>query len=294
MIDFFQPEYPLASAAIHLMPAEAAWDDNKVLYQEQLEENITRIWTAVDSALAGELVVLDDQIMMERFPEYLEHRQQLLEAVVQEQPYHPLLDTMSILEQHALQPLLDELQHLTNPLLDQDRPQLCGNEKWGSPELNFWRPGANPTVDMVAVWQDQVLLVKRSKNSEAFPGSWALPGGFHDTKSGKGESWQAGHETAQQAALRELTEETGLDADSLKPSMHYLGFFDHRSRDPRNCRQAWSVTNAFRLDLPNSWHPQVEGMDDADEAKWVELKELENMALAFDHADILRQAGILP
>lgn len=46
----------------------------------------------------------------------------------------------------------------------------------------------------------QILLTKRSNNMMTFPGAWVLPGGHVDQ-----------YETREQAVIREVKEETGLD-----------------------------------------------------------------------------------
>jgi len=286
------PHYPTAWARVLIIHSGEQWEDLQVLYQQDLEEDQTRLWLSSAADCGGDLVELSDQTMVELFPEYLEHRQDLMKAVMQERDPEYLLEDIALLEAYALQPLLQESQRLKDPTIDQPLPQFAGTEEWGSPQMNFWRPGVNPTVDNVVVWNNHILLIQRGAQSEAFPGSWALPGGFHDTDAHKGQAWIPGRETAQQAAWRELHEETGLDLSSLASRTQYVGFFDHPSRDPRNCKEAWSVSNAFRIDLPSGYQPQVQGLDDAQDARWVSLEELEDLSLAFDHRDILCRAGV--
>lgn len=144
-------------------------------------------------------------------------------------------------------------------------------------------------MDLVVCAQDGVLLIQRADGA-AEGGRWALPGGFHDTFSGRGEPWQTGRESATQAALRELQEETGLDAHSLIGKLSYVGYFGDHGRDPRDNQFAWAVSNAFRLDLESQ--AGVRGLDDAQDARWVSYDQLAGMELAFDHADILRRAGL--
>ncbi|MCA9644056.1 MAG: NUDIX hydrolase, partial [Myxococcales bacterium] len=76
------------------------------------------------------------------------------------------------------------------------------------------------TVDCVVFGLDEddlkVLLVQRA--GEPFRGSWALPGGFVDME-----------ETTDQAALRELEEETGVRDVYLEQLYTFSGV----DRDPR-------------------------------------------------------------
>lgn len=91
----------------------------------------------------------------------------------------------------------------------------------------YWKPSV--TADVVVIDSHlakyrndgtfiNLLLIKRSAESDAYPDCWALPGGFLD----KGES-------IEQCAVRELKEETGLEAKTLLP----MGVFSKPDRDPR-------------------------------------------------------------
>ncbi|MFM8268811.1 MAG: NUDIX domain-containing protein, partial [Pseudomonadota bacterium] len=167
-------------------------------------------------------------------------------------------------------------------------------EYWGSSEQPYWRPGPNPTVDLIVTRDGangpEVLLIKRGPKG-AEPNKWAIPGGFHDSEAGKGEFWRPGKESAEDAALRELVEETGLDASVIRTRMKKVGTYDNHGRDPRDNEEAWAVTNAFQLHLDGDLRKaSVKGMDDASKAEWVPVAELGKRALAFDHAAILRDA----
>ena len=113
-------------------------------------------------------------------------------------------------------------------------------------------------------WKLKVLLVKRG--GEPYKGEWALPGGF-----------LRGDETAREGALRELREETALEASAIGE----LGVFSDPSRDPRER----VITIAFYALVKPS---EVQGGDDADEAAWFPIDAVPQ--LAFDHADIVHTA----
>ena len=113
-------------------------------------------------------------------------------------------------------------------------------------------------------WKLKVLLVKRG--GEPYKGEWALPGGF-----------LRGDETAREGALRELREETALEASAIGE----LGVFSKPDRDPRER----VITIAFYALVKPS---KVQGGDDADEAAWFPIDDLPQ--LAFDHADIIHSA----
>ncbi|HZN54267.1 MAG TPA: NUDIX hydrolase, partial [Candidatus Polarisedimenticolaceae bacterium] len=112
----------------------------------------------------------------------------------------------------------------------------------------------------------QALLVKRA--IPPFQGKWAIPGGFVL----EGESLD-------QAALRELREETGVSDVYLEQ----LYSFGDPGRDPRG-----RVITIAYFALIGSDHTPVEAGTDAAEAKWFPMNALP--PLAFDHETILEYA----
>ena len=89
-----------------------------------------------------------------------------------------------------------------------------------------------------------VLMIKRGNHPHI--GKWALPGGF-----------VAAGESAEEAAKRELREETGIEADAEQ-----LVTVSTPGRDPRG----WTVSTVFFGVLPSA--APVAGGDDAAAAKW--------------------------
>jgi ADP-ribose pyrophosphatase YjhB (NUDIX family) len=69
-------------------------------------------------------------------------------------------------------------------------------------------------IGIVVIKQDAVLLVRRGKPPNV--GTWTLPGGAQELG-----------ETAEEAARRELLEETGLEVDTL----HFAATVDNIRRD---------------------------------------------------------------
>jgi len=129
------------------------------------------------------------------------------------------------------------------------------------------------TVDIVVVapmhGQHNVLLIQRK--NPPFEGHWAIPGGFVDP-----------HEPLEDAARRELLEETGIEP----PRLQRLYTFGAPDRDPRG----WTVSVAYLAILEEGTAQSIRPRagDDAATVGWFDL--LAPPSLAFDHADILAHA----
>ncbi len=125
------------------------------------------------------------------------------------------------------------------------------------------------TVDIVifALRDDdlQVLLVKRKY--APFENTWAIPGGFVQ-----------GKESLEDAAARELFEETGVRGVHIE-QLYTFGTVD---RDPRGRM----ITVAYFALVPKPL--AVQAGSDATDAQWKSVYDLPQMA--FDHADIVKYA----
>jgi 8-oxo-dGTP diphosphatase len=118
-----------------------------------------------------------------------------------------------------------------------------------------------------------VLLVRR--RYEPYQSYWALPGGLLDVG-----------ETLEEAAVRELREETGV-TDTF---MEQLATFSEVDRDPRG-----RVISCCYLALVDGGRVRLRPGSDAREAAWRPLEPLlreteANTVLAFDHDRILAYA----
>lgn len=155
----------------------------------------------------------------------------------------------------------------------------------------FWYPGPNPSVDVVVVRRRahgrEVLLVRRDLDAPAEQGKWALPGGFRRSSGARGEPWREDVETAAQAALRELAEETGLDLCDLAAHLVRGADYEGGARDPRDTATAWSRSTLFAIALPDARASGIiAGGDDACDARWFPL-DPPPRGLAFDHDRLL-------
>ncbi len=112
----------------------------------------------------------------------------------------------------------------------------------------------------------KVLLIQRQH--DPYEGRWALPGGFVEEE-----------ETLEEAALRELKEETGVE----NVFVEQLFTFGQPGRDPRGR----VITIAYYALVNLEAHP-VEASSDARQARWFQVDALP--PLAFDHNIILETA----
>lgn len=130
------------------------------------------------------------------------------------------------------------------------------------------------TVDVVILTMSagalRILLVRRAQ--APFEGMWAIPGGF-----------KLPVETLDDAARRELAEETGVDAAS---TLAQFGAYGDPGRDPR-----MNVVTIAYLAVLRDVGAIVSGSDAADAALVPVHDVLDgNIELAFDHATIVRDA----
>jgi 8-oxo-dGTP diphosphatase len=121
-------------------------------------------------------------------------------------------------------------------------------------------------ADVVIQYKGGVVLVRRK--NEPYRGKWALPGGF--VRYG---------EKVELAAMREAREETGLRV-RLRD---LLGVYSDPKRDPRG----HVVSVCF---LARRVGGKMKAASDADEVKI--FKRIPWGDLAFDHANILKDAGL--
>lgn len=136
----------------------------------------------------------------------------------------------------------------------------------GTYTYDYPRPAV--TTDCVIFGYDgkelKVLLIERG--IEPFKGRWAFPGGFLNMD-----------EDALAGARRELKEETGLE-NAFIEQFHT---FSEPGRDPRG--RVITIAHYALVKIQ-----EVEGGDDAAQARWFPIGEVP--PLAFDHDRILRMA----
>jgi 8-oxo-dGTP diphosphatase len=125
-----------------------------------------------------------------------------------------------------------------------------------------------PVVDVIIEEDSMILFARRKK--EPFKGHLGFPGGFVNLG-----------ETIEEAAKREVKEETSLDIELIG----ILGVYSDPKRDPRGHIMS-TVFIGHSLTNDKSKY-KAAAQDDASEIQWIDLSEVDNKALAFDHKSIL-------
>ena len=126
----------------------------------------------------------------------------------------------------------------------------------------YEKPSVTADINIFSVFDEQesnyrklstkklkILLIRRGQHP--FKGMYALPGGFVRKE-----------ETVDEAAYRELKEETGVECTFLEQ----IKTFSQPGRDPRR----WVITCAY-MALIDGKNDSVQGGDDAEDALWFDV-----------------------
>ena len=137
----------------------------------------------------------------------------------------------------------------------------CGHDGYRKPSI---------AADAVALREGEsgieALLIRRGREPEVWRGSWAFPGGFVDYG-----------EDPEDAVLRELEEETGVDGYSPVA----LAIHGDPGRDPRK----HVIALFYLVDVDPEAVPR--GGDDASDAAWVPIANLTAEQVAGSHFGII-------
>lgn len=133
-----------------------------------------------------------------------------------------------------------------------------------------------PIVGVGALIQDgeRYLLIKRAAEPDA--GFWSIPGGLVEVG-----------EKAEDAAVREAKEETGLDVEVVE----LLGVVDKIVRDDDSLIKFHFVIVDY-LVMPKGG--SLRAASDALEARWVKAEEISSYELSPTLVPLLRRLGLYP
>ena len=131
------------------------------------------------------------------------------------------------------------------------------------------RPMVSVDAAVFGFFPDKTKLLLIERGNEPFKGKWALPGGFVGMD-----------EELEQAAVRELAEETGL----AEVPLEQMRTFGDVGRDPRG-RQ---ITIVF-MGVAKKGLDKIRAGDDAAKVRWFDIEKLPK-DLAFDHREVIELA----
>ena len=169
----------------------------------------------------------------------------------------------------------------------------------------FARPSVTATVTIFHEDGRRFLTGKRSKTTAAFPDTDSMPGGFLDAKIAftdivrslkdllKLNAWKAlaakavrPGETVEQAAIRELAEETGLIIDEDRLVQVWT------CSDPELDPRCHVVNTSFYVVVNDEDLVNLRAGDDLQSVEWQDVEMLADISykLAFNHAQLARRA----
>ena len=131
----------------------------------------------------------------------------------------------------------------------------------------FDRPSVTVDILVFTIDRDELKIVLIKRGVAPFKDTWALPGGFVKMD-----------ESLEEAAARELHEETGIKKEMYLEQLYTFGRPD---RDPRT-----RVITAAYMALTPEATLTLDAATDAADARLFSIKKLP--PLAFDHKEILR------
>jgi len=135
-------------------------------------------------------------------------------------------------------------------------------------------------AEVYIIFEQQLLMFKRSSTKTLFPNFWSLPGGHIETD-----------EDALAAAIREVKEETNVDISPQDIQLKVVAMHHHLDRDEM------FIAFAFVANL--SKKPTISKKSDEGEASWIKIDQalqMENVfppvKYYFDHV-LHNRAGII-
>lgn len=135
-------------------------------------------------------------------------------------------------------------------------------------QYKYPRPAVSVDICTFRIRDSKTELLLIIRKNDPFGGCWALPGGFVDE-----------NETLEQAAGRELREETGLVAEDVRQVKAY----SDPGRDPRTRVISFAFAAHVAADAI------AKAADDAQDVRWFPLNK-PLPPLAFDHEQIIADA----
>ncbi|MFH0936910.1 MAG: nicotinamide-nucleotide adenylyltransferase [Candidatus Daviesbacteria bacterium] len=143
--------------------------------------------------------------------------------------------------------------------------EINGAERIQNLYCQYLKP--NVAADVIVNYNGEGIVLIKRRSGKIFGGWWALPGGFLETNK----------ESTQEAAARELGEETSLEINPQ--DLELFNVYSNPKRDPRH----HTVGIVYQAYIKEG---NLQAGDDACEIKVFPFNQIPNK-LAFDHAIII-------
>jgi oxygen-independent coproporphyrinogen-3 oxidase len=162
-----------------------------------------------------------------------------------------------------------EMFTMSDRILDDKKGESIYLEKYDRKKFD----APSVAVDLLIFNQDcsKILLINRADHP--FVNKLALPGGFYVPTD----------ETVEAAASRELLEETSVSLNITNENL--VKITSTKNRDPRG----WVISIAYKVVIRETDVKPIANSD-ALYANWVEVRSIQEDAMAFDHYEILQYA----
>jgi 8-oxo-dGTP diphosphatase len=119
------------------------------------------------------------------------------------------------------------------------------------------------------IHQEEILVLKRSSDSNSRPNKWDLAGGNSEWPN----DTEHGHEVHKNDVAREIVEETGIDASADAFDFSTLTYFD-TFFDAK--KQVFTVICGWRYNLPEDFdRDTIKVSDEHSEAKWINKEQID-------------------
>lgn len=156
------------------------------------------------------------------------------------------------------------------------------NKKYLTEDGPIWASRSVAVVHLVMVASThdrRILLTKRSDSMEDEPGKWCIPCGYLD--------WD---ETIEEAADREILEETGVNLNSVPSEQKIMDkLLIGINSTPNSNRQNVSMRYLTILDVEEL--PQTTLNPEVSEIIWINPNQIKNLKeeFAFNHLEVLNE-----
>ncbi len=129
------------------------------------------------------------------------------------------------------------------------------------------------TATAVITKGDEVLLGKKPKDIGPYPNTWILPGGGIDFDN----------ETAEEALIREINEETGLNVKNIKPHI----FITDKEPNKKGV-ETYYVHLVYLAEYDSG---EIKAGDDVEYLEWIPIKQIPSLTVARPSITTFKKLG---